>query len=297
MAAVSRPSPDDDARLTRLLAGAAFLSAALLAINSLGPRFTGISYFPREFTPLLALALQFSWFARKIRAEHPRLAYLVSEPCHYALAMIAGAALVTGIQYTPFAPIDGALLACDRAVGFRTEALIAWTAAHPFLRRGLMFAYDSTDLQLVLVPLIPLLSRDARRLRVYILAIVYAYLLGGLFYYFFPSSGPATVIPSPHFLDVQQLTHVKFAMVHARRPVTTIMGGMIAFPSFHVAWSALLPYAAAGRRKWFQAIAALNILVVLSTLLLGWHYLVDVPAGLLLAAVSLYAARRIPTEP
>jgi len=39
----------------------------------------------------------------------------------------------------------------------------------------------------------------------------------------------------------------------------------------------------------FWAAAALNTLVVVSTVVLGWHYLVDVPAGLLLGSLSLYA--------
>ena len=34
------------------------------------------------------------------------------------------------------------------------------------------------------------------------------------------------------------------------------------------------------------------VLVVASTVMLGWHYLVDVPAGLLLGALSLYAGER-----
>ncbi len=71
-----------------------------------------------------------------------------------------------------------------------------------------------------------------------------------------------------------------------------MLGGMIAFPSFHVAWAVLTTYAALPVRRLFWAVAALNVLVVASTVLLGWHYLVDVPAGLLLGALSLYAGER-----
>jgi membrane-associated phospholipid phosphatase len=56
-----------------------------------------------------------------------------------------------------------------------------------------------------------------------------------------------------------------------------------------VMWAVLTTYAALPRRRLFWAVAALNALVVASTLLLGWHYLVDVPSGILLGVLSLYA--------
>jgi membrane-associated phospholipid phosphatase len=82
---------------------------------------------------------------------------------------------------------------------------------------------------------------------------------------------------------------MKFYQVHHFQAVTTMLGGMIAFPSFHVAWSVLLAYAALPWKKAFPFVAFWNALVIVSTVLLGWHYLVDVPAGLALAIVALAA--------
>lgn len=287
----SATSPKADLWLAACLAGAALLSAVFIFINVLGPRYTGISYFPREFAPLIVLALHFSWFARKLRAQAPRASYLMAEASNYALAMTALAAVVTAIQFTPFPPIDASLLRLDKALGYNGDAVLGWTCAHPLLRRALMACYDSTDLQLILVPMIPLFSGEDKRLRLFILAIIYAFLLGGLFYYFFPSSGPATLSTSPYFLPMQRATFMKFLQVHSRRPVTTMLGGMIAFPSFHVAWSVLLPYAARGQKNIFAGLLALNAVVIASTLLLGWHYLVDVPGGIILALAALGLAK------
>ena len=117
----------------------------------------------------------------------------------------------------------------------------------------------------------------------------YSSIAGSLFYYFFPSSGPAGVFQSSDFLQVQRLTHLKYEQVHSFIPVTTLLGGLIAFPSFHVAWSVLATYAALPRRPLFLALCALNAVVIASTVLLGWHFLVDVPAGLLLAVSCLWA--------
>ncbi|UPT74607.1 MAG: phosphatase PAP2 family protein [Elusimicrobiota bacterium] len=207
----------------------------------------------------------------------------------YALIAAVMGVLTTGIQYTPFPRIDHALARWDAALGWDTVSVLAWLAERPGLRRFLAYVYNSTELQLVLAPFVAAWAHDKRRLRVLLYATVYSSFIGSLFYYFFPSSGPAGVFDSPHFMAVQRLTHLKYEQVHNFQPVTTLLGGLIAFPSFHVAWSGLATYAALPYRRLFILAAALNAVVVASTVLLGWHYLVDVPAGIALAAGALWA--------
>lgn len=283
-----RPTREDRWLSAWLLATLA-VAFALIAVNDETRRFTGICYFPRPFTPLIFAALSSVATGLWIREREPRKAFVLVDAGYYALVMIASAALVTGIQYTPFPPIDAALARWDAALGYDTVAVLAWVAAHPVLRFALNRLYESTDLLLVLAPLPALWRQDRRVMRVYLHAVVYTFLAGSLFYYFFPSSGPASVFNSPHFLPVQRATYMKFLQVHAFLPVTTVLGGMIAFPSFHVAWSALVTYAARPYRGLFRAAVVWNALVIVSTVLLGWHYVVDVPAGLLLAALGLWA--------
>ncbi|HXT02357.1 MAG TPA: phosphatase PAP2 family protein [Elusimicrobiota bacterium] len=280
-------------REDRYLSWLLFLSFALallfFLINASAFHYTGISYFPRESTPLICLGLQFAYFDRVYNHISPRSGFIIRSAAFYGLANIALAFFVSGLQFTPFPPIDEALQRWDHALHFDTAAAIAWTASHPLLRRFLDLCYMSTDVQVALAPLAAGFAFDRRRMRVYLYAFVYAFLAGGLFYYFFPSSGPGSVYQSPYFAYVQQLTSAKFYWVHHRLPVTTMWGGMIAFPSFHVMWAVIATYAALPYRKLFWGIAILNVLVIASTLLLGWHYLVDVPAGLLLGGLSLYA--------
>lgn len=279
----------EDRWLTAWLALTVLVSSALIAVNAATSRFTGIGYFPRELTPLIFAALSAVITGLWIREAEPRKAFVLVDAGYYALVMIASAALVTGIQYTPFAPIDAALARWDAALGYDTVAVLSWIAAHPVLRFVLNRLYESTDLLLALAPLPALLRGDRRVMRVYLHAVVYTFLAGSLFYYFRPSSGPASVFASPDFLPVQRATYLKYQQVHSFRPVTTILGGMIAFPSFHVAWSVLVAYAALPYRNLFRAAAVWNALVILSTVLLGWHYAVDVPAGMLLAFLGLRA--------
>ena len=283
------PLSREDRYLSSLLLLSFGLTVLFVLINATAFHYTGISYFPRLSTPLICLGLHFAYFDRCYPHISPRAGFIIKNAAFYGLANIALALFVSGLQFTPFPPIDLALQRWDHALHFDTAAAMAWTAAHPRLRWFLNLCYVSTDVQVALAPLAAGFAFDRRRMRVYLYAFVYAFLAGGLFYYFFPSSGPATVYQSPHFAYVQQLTSAKFYCVHHRLPVTSMWGGMIAFPSFHVMWAVLTTYAALPYRKLFWGVALINVLVILSTLMLGWHYLVDVPAGLLLGALSLYA--------
>jgi hypothetical protein len=283
------PLSREDRWLTGWLFLTLALSALLAAINCAAFHYTGICYFPRYDTPLICLGLQFAFLDRCYLHVSPRTSFIVRNCAFYLLANVVMALFVSALQFTPFLPIDAALQRWDRSLHFDTAEVLARMAAHPRLRVFLDRCYITTDAQIALAPLAAGFAHDRRRMRVYLYAFVYASLAGGMFYYFFPSSGPASVYLSPHFAQVQLLTSAKFYWVHHRQPVTTFLGGMIAFPSFHVAWAVLTTYAALPYRRLFWGAAALNALVVASTLLLGWHYLVDVPAGLLLGALSLYA--------
>lgn len=278
----------EDRWIAGWLAATFALAVGLCAANALGPRYTGAVYFPRLFVLPLLVAFN-AWLTGARREGRDGVAQpWLTDLGAYALAMLALAALVQGIQYTPAEPIDPALLRWDRALGWDTAAWLDRVAARPHLRWVLTRVYESTDLQLALTPLLPLLAGDRRRSRLVLHAVVYTTLAGCLFYRFFPSSGPASMIGSPHFPWVQRATYMKYSQVHSWSPVTTIWGGMIAFPSFHVAWAALTTYAAGGDRRVLVPVAALNALVVVSTVVLGWHYLVDLPAGLALAGLALF---------
>jgi hypothetical protein len=278
----------EDRWIAFVLVGTFLLSASLCAVNAAGPSYTGAVYFPTLLViPLLAAFNAWLTGARRsVQTGVPKP--WLTDLGAYALAMLGLTALVQGIQYTPHASIDPSLVSWDRRLGWDTAAVLGRVAARPALRFWLTRAYETTDLQLAVVPLLPLLARDTRRSRVFLHAMMYASLIGCLFYWFFPSSGPASMIGSPFFPWVQRATYMKFSQVHSWSPVTTVWGGMIAFPSFHVAWAALTVYAAAGDRRMLWPGAALNAVVVASTVLLGWHYLVDLPAGLALAGVTLY---------
>lgn len=279
----------EDRWLSGWLLAALLTAGALLALNAAFFRYTGISYFPRECWWLAFVALDLAVFGHWVRERSPYASFASVNLAFYALTAAVMGVLTTGIQYSPFPRIDPALARWDARLGWDTVAVLARVAERPALRSFLVYCYNSTELQLALAPFVAVLAHDRRRLRVYLYAIVYSSFAGSLMYYFFPSSGPAGVFESPHFLAVQRLTHLKYEQVHNFQPVTTLLGGLIAFPSFHVAWSVLTTFVGGANRGIFWTLVVLNVLVISSTVLLGWHYLVDVPAGILLAVICLWA--------
>ena len=65
--------------------------------------------------------------------------------------------------------------------------------------------------------------------------------------------------------------------------------GLIAFPSFHTIWAILLALAFRHRRRLFVVAVALNLVVILSTLTTGWHYLSDVLGGGLVVGLVAFS--------
>lgn len=268
------------------------VALALIGVNALFFRYTGIFYFPRLFWPLVPPLFVVLAYGLRLRASRPDLSFALVAMSFYLATMITQAVLVTGLQYAPFPPIDAALARWDAALGVNVSSVLPWTYSRPWFERLLWRCYNSVDVQLALVPLLACCLRDRGRMRTYMYAVIYSFLIGGLFYYFFPSSGPAAVFQSPYFAPAERMTHVKFYHVHHFEPVTTLAGGLIAFPSFHVAWGILLPYLGRGRRWTFYPLLALNAVMIAATVLLGWHFLVDVAGGVALAAGSLWLGAR-----
>jgi membrane-associated phospholipid phosphatase len=88
------------------------------------------------------------------------------------------------------------------------------------------------------------------------------------------------------FMAEQFDTGIKFKEIHHYAPITTMNGGMVAFPSFHAIWAW---YCLQLMRGWPIAYCLLwiiNMLLILSCILLGWHYPIDIIASLVLILLT-----------
>ena len=69
--------------------------------------------------------------------------------------------------------------------------------------------------------------------------------------------------------------------------------GLISMPSLHAAYAVLLVYAARHLRWLFPVSTVWNIAMIYSAIPFGAHYLVDIIAGLALAAASIAITRSL----
>ena len=267
------------------------LGFIFLSINKLTTNYSGVNYLPTIWIycmPLIAVLVILAFYIDK---QAPRIAFFTQTYGTYFYVFIALATLTNGVQYTPFATIDQPLLSFDQWIGFNTPALMHWTYAHTHFPAVLNAIYESIGYQMFLVPLLLALLLQRKSITEYFSIALITYTIGTLIYYFFPSEGPAMALQSPYFTFSEHLTSLKFFDVHHHVPIHTLDGGMIAFPSFHVTWVLILTYAC--RQQWWFVlpIGLLNLCVIASTLMLGWHYLADVIGSVIIFGVAVFLSR------
>ena len=73
--------------------------------------------------------------------------------------------------------------------------------------------------------------------------------------------------------------------------------GLVTIPSFHVVFAVLFTWVFRRERVLYPVVAVLNAGVIAVTFPVGWHYLVDLPAGMTWVAATIAVVRRIQGAP
>ncbi|MDP1573312.1 MAG: phosphatase PAP2 family protein [Coxiellaceae bacterium] len=238
----------------------------------------------------------FLFYGMTIRTETPRASTFLWGLGLFSWCAFANLVVINGIQSTPFTPIDPLLVKIDHAFGIHSAALMAWTHNHPFIHDTLNFIYKGLVLELIGIPLALTLFNGRHALSIFYLAFMMTCLIGCFIYYFFPTMAPSGIIHSPYFSHEQQDTSMRFHQIHAFIKPTVADGGLIAFPSFHVIWAVLLTYACRARKLFLYPVAIFNVLLIISTVMLGWHYVTDVIGGIIIAVFGIIWAEWITTK-
>jgi len=267
------------------------LSGLLISMNALVTHYSRASYVPIEWvrlSPVVFVVLLLGLYAQD---KCPRLAFFTRSYCTYFFILFVLAAMSVGVQYTPFPRIDAFLLHADQALGFSTQAVIAWTGQHAAIKKALEVIYELLSIELFVIPLLLPFMKSKRATNELFVGVLLSIVIGFTIYYFFPTAAPTSVLHSSYFLPDQHKTYLKFYEIHHYQKVTTEEGGLIAFPSFHVIWAILLNYVLWTKKPIFIVVALINMVIICSTVLLGWHYLLDVFAGIVVAILSIVLAR------
>jgi membrane-associated phospholipid phosphatase len=280
------------------------LVAAIAAVVVLAPFVSGFHIAWRSFAPPVAGSLALcagAWFYRNWRRDQKLASGLectaqlsafaaVAAPLSY-LAAAAGAAI----------PLqDGWLDAIDRAIGFDWMALLGWLNGEPLIFAGLRLIYISLLPQMMIAVLCLAYTGQLTWLRVFMLAFIIAALItiaisavlpaAGVWLHYGLTERDSAVIPMvrtvwPVFTGLRDGSF--------RALVAAGAEGVITFPSLHAALAVILIAAIWPIRVLRLPILVLNSVLLVATPIDGAHYLIDVIAGVVVAAVSLAAAHAI----
>ena len=130
--------------------------------------------------------------------------------------------------------------------------------------------------------------------RTFIRALFSCYFVALLIFLLFPTIGPTLADPNLfstayEHTQTYALTRLMAAEYTALQGsgVLSGLGYFVALPSLHVAVAVLVQVFLYRSRVHFWLFLPINLLVVPATIVLGYHYLLDVPAGVLLASAIL----------
>lgn len=275
------------------LAIAIILGIAFNVINSLVTHYSGNAFVSLRFVAISPIMLGLYAITLTPASTHLRVTLITQTYTLYYLMLVSLGLLVYGVQFTPFTPIDQTLRAIDASLNFNQNYWLDWTYHFPFMAKWLNVIYGLLSWEMQFIPLILAFFLETQALSSLFLSFTYSFILGTTLYYFFPTTAPASVFFNKHFASIQHDTFLKFFQIHHHLAVTTQEGGLIAFPSFHVIWCVLLTYSLRNIRPLFYPLFLINMFMIASTVLLGWHYLIDVIAAILLAVFSLAFAHRV----
>lgn len=136
-------------------------------------------------------------------------------------------------------------------------------------------------------------SGDAEGFRFWVFVVVLGFYLSYLGYIAVPAIGPRFL---PLILEAQTRPLTGVLFYQTVRDALDRAEGLTrdCFPSGHTEMTLLaLYYARRFHRKTFRVLLPLGIAIIISTVYLRYHYVVDLAAGTLLAGVVILSARRV----
>ena len=189
---------------------------------------------------------------------------------------------------TGFPLRDSLFRSLDHLVGYDSTAVTAW-AGRVGIASPMEHCYYLLQPLMLVALLLPALT-GKRGARIFLLANLVALPIVGILYTLLPAVGPW--YPN-HFVPGIMQLQCQEDVLRLRATGVAQGVGIVCFPSCHVLW-AVFCSAALWDFRWLRIpVAIFAGLIIVSTLTTGWHYLVDVIAGLLLAWFSLAMAGRL----
>jgi PAP2 superfamily protein len=267
--------------------------ATIVVVDAVGLRLAGMRVAADGFVRLVVaiFVLQVLAFIYGRLRPRERLADLAQTAVQLLLLFAAAGILSYTLTATALPLQDDLFARGDAILGFDWLAWFRAVEAKPLLRSVLHLAYITATPQLVAIAIYLALSgqgaRNAELIWTLAISLIVIIPLSALL----PGAGAFVRYDVAALVDAPFVS--EFAMVR-HGALTTIdlnqLQGVITFPSFHTTLAVLYPYVVRGSRRVFVGCAFLNLMMLLSIPSEGGHYLVDLIAGALVAAVAIGAA-------
>jgi len=194
---------------------------------------------------------------------------------------------------------DDLFVAMDRALGVDLPTFLQWIDQRLLLAEVFRHAYATMALQMVAPILILGFAEHEQELRSYLVALPLALILTIAVAAFAPSTG-----------SVWLTEHLNLNVLHftGQTPVDQLrrlreagplvignegLGGLLAFPSFHVASTMVVTLSLRAIRPAFFGLLSINALLIIGTITEGGHYAVDSIGGIATAFAAYSLAEKI----
>jgi hypothetical protein len=259
--------------------------ALLLVINTAWARALGVTFPGIELTLLAVAILLLIWAVYTGLGRSAQ----VADMAWYLALWFAFMPISTPLSYlaaTFNLPLrDAEFARADEMLGFDWMMWHELVRSTPLVETVLWYAYFSLLVQPFLAVLIfgHLRRRDRNEelwwnalLTLIVCVAVWALL---------PAFGPWVYYGLPEYAS-HYAPHVQ-GLRDGSMTEFTSLAGIVVFPSYHTVGAVVLTWAFRGMGRLFWAVAALNALMILSIPIIGGHYLVDVIAGIGVAALSI----------
>lgn len=165
-----------------------------------------------------------------------------------------------------------------------------WT--RPWLSEIMHSCYTSYYPFLPIIGFILYASRDYHRFRNVMVSVTLGFYLGYIGYLLVPTVGPRFFMADQFTVDTKGVTMLSDKVAQMINQLESTRRDC--FPSLHTAITVIVTTYAFKYRRWlFWFLMPVNVGIIMATVYLRYHYVVDVLAGLALAAFCVWAGPKV----